>query len=119
MASRGVSMTGRAGPALVGPAAKVDSEFRQNRIPAGRLLPQIPLIVAENGVGEWVSQQDNAPSCKSAQVLAHLRRNAPMLLTQRPANTPDCAPRDFFLWGAAQRSYEKGALKTELEGRAR
>ncbi|RWR98576.1 hypothetical protein B4U79_09494, partial [Dinothrombium tinctorium] len=65
------------------------------------------------GCGNWILQQDSAPShsAKSTQeyLLSKVQFISPL---EWPSNSPDLNPLDYFVWGYMKRKIEKLSLNS-------
>jgi len=100
MLSVAVSKTGKTEAHFIDKGTKVDGHYYRDNLLQNCLLPDI----REKSSGDFVFQQDGAPSHRAKLIIEFLQQNVPNFieLSVWPPNSPDLNPIDYAVWGALQ-----------------
>ena len=111
MAWLGISANGCTNVQFVKPGIKINTKYYINKVLKPMLKEDIPRLYPD---GNYLFQQDSAPSHQSKLALQFLREhNVPFITPEEwLPNSPDCAPMDFFFWGYLKRRINKRSPKT-------
>jgi hypothetical protein len=102
-----------------GGAARNITITEYENVVATTLLPEGAKLFGNQGISQWVLQQDNDPTHKrgSQQALAKFKatfKNAPTILPDWPPNSPDLSPIENA-WAIVQAKLDARGCKTFAE----
>lgn len=114
-----ISENGKLPLVFIDKGVKINGQFYQNEVILKHLVPEAAKLYP---LGDWIFQQDSAPSHMAKDTQNLLKVHSPNFITSQewPPSSPDLNPLDYSVWGLlearvnakAHRSLE--ALKRSL-----
>ena len=98
----GISANGCTKARFVKTGVKINTQYYINNVLKPFIKEDVPKLYPN---GDFLFQQDSAPSHRSKATQRYLREQKISFLTpeQWLANSPDCASLDYFFWGYLKR----------------
>jgi len=119
MVSVAVSKAGKTEAHFIDKGTKVDGRYYRKTLLQKCLLPDI----RQKSCGEFVFQQDGAPSHRVKLTVEFLQQNVPNFIEPSvwPPNSPDLNPVDYAVWGALQQAVYRSPIVSlvDLKNRVR
>jgi hypothetical protein len=114
MVSAGVSARGKTKLHFVKPGVKINAQYYSNTLLKDGLLPDCRILYPR---GDFIFQQDSAPSHTAQTTITLLREQNPAFLTKEdwPAKSPDLNPMDYRIWTLLQQKVYEGFPKFQSE----
>ena len=93
----GISSNGSTKARFISPGAKINTNFYINKVLKPFIREDIPKLYPN---GDYLFQQDSAPSHRAKKTQDFLRNNQIPFITEEEwlPNSSDCAPLDYFYW---------------------